>query len=133
MKTPNEIIKEECEKMYPEFLQRDCNDLVVILAGRLQTALHQQLQKARQDWLREEIVRLEGMDEYIAVKDNDSHRYQILRSKKDEWDAFCEIPEYDERSWDVPEWAERIDGMPVKSFKQTIIDRYQSELDQDKE
>lgn len=39
MKTPNEIIKEECEKMYPEFLQRDCNDLLVILAGRLQIAL----------------------------------------------------------------------------------------------
>lgn len=90
----------------------------------------QELQKARESWLREEIVRLEGMDEYIAVKDNDSHRYQIPKHLKYKWDEFCEIPSDDEASWDVPEWAERIDGMPVSSFKQTIIDRYQSELDQ---
>jgi hypothetical protein len=32
--------------------------------------LHQELQKARQDWLREEIVKLEGM-KYIQVVDDD--------------------------------------------------------------
>ena len=64
---------------------------------------------------------IEVLEEYMAVKDNDTHRYQIPRSKKEEWDAFLEIPEDDERSWDVPEWAERIDGMPVKSFKEQVL------------
>lgn len=31
-----ERVRIECERMYPEFLQRDCNDLLVILSGRLQ-------------------------------------------------------------------------------------------------
>lgn len=68
------------------------------------------------------VERIEALDEFIAVKDNDGHRYQIPRSKKHEWDEFMEIPEDDERSWDVPEWAERIDGMPVTSFKDQAID-----------
>lgn len=64
---------------------------------------------------------LEGVEEYIAVKDNDTHRYQIPSSRKKDWEEFCEIPEDDERSWDVPEWAERIDGGKVKSYKDTAI------------
>lgn len=70
----------------------------------------------------EEVVEIaEGIEEYIAVKDNDSHRYQIPVSKKDDWDTFCEIPSDDEASWDVPEWAERIDGMPVRSYKESLL------------
>ena len=38
MKT-NEVIKQVCEGMYQEFLDRDCNDLLEILAGRLQIAV----------------------------------------------------------------------------------------------
>lgn len=83
-----------------------------------------------QEYIQKDIERLEGMEEYIAVKDNDTHRYQIPRSKKAEWEVFCEIPEDDEKSWDVPEWAERIDGMPVKSFKQNIIDIKRKELEE---
>lgn len=70
---------------------------------------------------RELEARCEELDEYMAVKDSSSHRYQIPRSKKEEWDTFMEIPEDDERSWDVPEWAERIDGMPVSSFKDRTL------------
>jgi hypothetical protein len=33
------LIKEECEKMHQEFLDRDCNDLLVILCGHIQIAL----------------------------------------------------------------------------------------------
>ncbi len=67
---------------------------------------------------RERIAKaIENAEEYMAVKDNDSHRYEIPKSKKNEWETFCEIPSDDERSWDVPEWANRIDGQPVRSFK----------------
>lgn len=64
---------------------------------------------------------LKDTEEYIAVKDNDTHRYQIPKSKKGEWDIFCDIPSDDEASWDVPEWAERLDGMPLTSFKDTSL------------
>lgn len=62
---------------------------------------------------------LEGLPEekteYIEAFDNSRHRYQIPRNKRDDWYKFMEIPEDDERSWEVPEYAERIDGMDVKS------------------
>lgn len=71
---------------------------------------------------RERIVEgIKSLEEMIAVKDNDSHRYQIPQSRYHEWEDFCNIPSDDEKSWDVPEWAERIDGMPVTSLKQSVI------------
>ena len=50
------------------------------------------------------------MKEYMEVKDNDSHRYIIPYENLADWDTFMEIPSDDERSWDVPEFAQRIDG-----------------------
>ena len=67
----------------------------------LHTTLHHQLQKDRQDWLREEIVKLEGMRE----------RAQFGR----------------ETSWEI----EHANGH--NQTLQTIIDRYQEELNQDKQ
>ena len=60
-------------------------------------------------------------DHFIEAKDNDSHRYKIPLSKRAEWQAFCEIPEDDERSWDVPEWAQRIDGEPIDNSVAPIL------------
>ena len=48
--------------------------------------------------------------EYAIVQDNDFHRYVIPNEKYDQWSEFLEIPSDDEASWDVPEWAEHIDG-----------------------
>ena len=47
---------------------------------------------------------------YTEVTDNSCHHYLIPYDRLEEWDKFMEIPEDDERSWDVPEFAERIDG-----------------------
>jgi len=66
--------------------------------NEIMQTLHQELQKARQNWLREEIVKLEGMK---------AERFK----------------------WDYKEG----DGQYKDGFNealQTIIDRYQSELDQ---
>lgn len=59
---------------------------------------------------------VEGMEkeEFIEVFDNSSHRYQILRNKREDWFKWCEIPEDDEASWDAPDYAKRIDGMPIE-------------------
>jgi hypothetical protein len=50
--------------------------------------------------------------EYILVQDNDSHWYVIPDQMELDWNKFCEISEDDERSWDVPNWAERVGGSP---------------------
>lgn len=67
------------------------------------------------------LEKINSLEEMIAVTDNDGHRYQIPQSKVVEWEEFCDIPEDDERSWYVPEWAERIDGNKVTSFKEQVI------------
>lgn len=53
---------------------------------------------------------MENKNWHVLVGDNSGHEYVIPESKQDEWDTFMEIPEDDERSWDVPEWAERKEG-----------------------
>jgi hypothetical protein len=61
--------------------------------------------------------------EYIEAHDNDSHRYQIPWDKREDWYKWCEIPSDDERSWDTPDYAERIDGMEIsdnRGFNQAI-------------
>lgn len=54
-------------------------------------------------------------DKNISVTDNDGHRYQILESKKEEWNEYLELD--DEDNWDVPDYAERIDGQDVTNKK----------------
>lgn len=47
---------------------------------------------------------------YRIVGDNSGHEYYIPEDRSDEWRKWAEIDEDDERSWDVPEYAVRIDG-----------------------
>ena len=44
------------------------------------------------------------------VSDGSGHHYVIPLGRLDEWGAFCNLDEDDERAWEVPEWAHRIDG-----------------------
>lgn len=46
----------------------------------------------------------------LLVSDNSGHEYVIPQSKRLEWESFLEIPEDDEKSWDVPYWAEEKEG-----------------------
>lgn len=51
--------------------------------------------------------------EYVEAFDNDSHRYIIPADKRAEWAEWLAIPSDDERSWDTPSFAERIDGAAI--------------------
>lgn len=62
-----------------------------------------------------EEVKLKEEETLVEAFDNDGHRYQIPQSKMGEWWKWCQIPDDDFSSWEVPEYAERIDGMPVKT------------------
>ena len=51
--------------------------------------------------------------EYVEAFDNDSHRYIIPADKRADWGAWLAIPSDDERSWDAPAFADRIDGSTI--------------------
>jgi hypothetical protein len=62
--------------------------------------------------------------DYMLVSDNDAHWYVIPASCERDWEDFREIPEDDERSWDVPTYAAAIGGSPsLLKFKQPRIKR----------
>ena len=71
---------------------------------------HQQLQKARHDWLREEIVRLEGMKNIVGSQTEISSNESLVKMVKNVIELKGE--------------------MAYNQALQTIIDRYHSELDQ---
>jgi len=78
--------------------------------------IYQAIQKVHTQALQSVLEKVEKMkkEEYVEAFDNDGHRYQIPGNKQDEWFKFMEIHSDDEASRDVPDFADRIDGMPVK-------------------
>ncbi len=52
------------------------------------------------------------MQRYFLNTDNDTHWYIIPADKREEWENWCDLPEDDENSWNVPEWAEALGGGP---------------------
>jgi len=51
-------------------------------------------------------------DRYFLSKDNSGHWYLVQADKRKKWEAWCDLDEDDERSWEAPEFARRIDGHP---------------------
>jgi hypothetical protein len=51
-------------------------------------------------------------EEFFLDQDNSSHWYVVPASKHDEWWAWLKLDSEDERSWESPEWATRINGGP---------------------
>ena len=49
-------------------------------------------------------------ERYFIGGDNSGHEYYVPVSREDEFREWAELPEEDERGWDAPEWATRIDG-----------------------
>lgn len=83
-------------------------------------ALALEMGKAGRDNLRH-IILDEMIDEnsdsgepkrFFLGSDNDSHWYIVPACKRTEWEEFCNIPEDDERSWNVPAFAEPLGGCP---------------------
>lgn len=47
---------------------------------------------------------------FKIVGDNSGHDYYIPVERSGEWETFIGLDENDEASWDVPDYAVRIDG-----------------------
>lgn len=56
------------------------------------------------------ITPVKTADRFFVGHDNSGHEYFVPVSRTDEWYAWVEIPEDDERSWEAPGYAGRIDG-----------------------
>lgn len=57
---------------------------------------------------------------YFLSQDDDCHWYLVPVDHVIAWKAWCEIPGYDERSWDVPIFATAIDGPHRLTFADPI-------------
>lgn len=57
---------------------------------------------------------------YMLGQDNSCHWYILPADKKDEWEEWLSIDEDDERSWDVPEFAQFIDGWHKLYFENPV-------------
>lgn len=53
---------------------------------------------------------------YFLSVDNDGHWYLVPLDRRRDWHAWADLPEDDERAWDAPDYAKRIDGPYMLSF-----------------
>jgi len=51
-----------------------------------------------------------AIERFFIGHDNSGHEYIVPVAKRAEWYAWTDLPEDDERSWDEPEFAIRING-----------------------
>ena len=59
---------------------------------------------------------------WILVQDQSAHWYLIPKSKEKDWNKWSNLPEDDERTWDVPKYAVCIGGSPsMVSFENPRI------------
>ena len=50
------------------------------------------------------------MTRYCLVGDDDGHTYVIPADRLSDWHEFMAIDPEDERAWDVPTWARRLNS-----------------------
>lgn len=110
-----EELKKDWLSWYHSHDREDRSDQAIFdwLLSKIDQAVEDKVKEIREE--------IENIEEYIEANDNDGHRYQIPKSKQEKWDKFLDIPSDDEASWDVPEWADRIDGAPIGSAKDAIL------------
>jgi hypothetical protein len=59
-------------------------------------------------------------ERYFISHDNSGHAYLVPLARIAEWREWVELPDDDERSWDEPDFAWRMDG-GLLSFTDPII------------
>ena len=58
---------------------------------------------------------------YFLSQDNDCHWYIVLNENRKEWCEWVELDEDDEKSWDVPNFAQAINnpyGITFNEFEE---------------
>lgn len=52
-------------------------------------------------------------ERFFLDQDQSSHWYIVPAAKRTEWDAWRDLPDDDEASWEAPIWSRRLDGSPT--------------------
>lgn len=52
------------------------------------------------------------MKRYFLGRDNSAHWYIVEAKYRTDWEHWCTLPEDDEESWEVPDFAMRLNGGP---------------------
>lgn len=61
---------------------------------------------------------------YFLGSDNSGHNYLVLVEKRKEWFEWLDIPEDDERSWKVPEYAKILGiSLAYVTFTNPIVEK----------
>lgn len=55
---------------------------------------------------------IEDNEGFFLSMDNDGHWFIIPVERRDEWNDWIDLDQSDEASWDVPEWADDLNGSP---------------------
>lgn len=61
---------------------------------------------------------IENRKKYFIDMDNSCHEYRIEADRKKDWREWQELDEEDERAWEQPDYAERIDGEDLYFYLQ---------------
>lgn len=55
---------------------------------------------------------LEQLERYFLTQDDDGHHFVVPVARRDEWEAWRDIPPDDERAWEPPIFARPVGGAP---------------------
>ena len=62
------------------------------------------------------------MKRYFFAQDNSCHWYLVEAAERVHWDAWLELSEDDERAWDHPPFATRLDsGIEQATFEKVEL------------
>jgi hypothetical protein len=51
-------------------------------------------------------------ERFFIDSDDDGHWYVVPLAQRAAWEKWCALPSTDEEAWEVPGFAERLDGGP---------------------
>lgn len=51
-------------------------------------------------------------ERFFLAQDDSCHWYLVPAARREEWEAWCDIPTFDERSWEAPDFARALGGSP---------------------
>lgn len=62
------------------------------------------------------------MTRHYLARDNDAHRYVVPVDHGEEWEDWLALDSDDQRSWETPAWAKRVDSPSTVSFENWRVD-----------
>lgn len=82
-----------------------------------QTCLHESRAQAVAAWNKRP-----ALGRHYLTRDNDAHWYVVPVERSEEWEDWLALDSDDQRSWETPAWAKRVDSPSTLSFAEWTED-----------